>query len=42
MGSGTQRRLAGTLHITVGDADTFYLNGAVERLRAVALPYLQF
>ena len=32
---GTRRRLAGKIHVTVGDLDTFYLNGAVEKLRAV-------
>jgi S-formylglutathione hydrolase FrmB len=35
MSSGTRRALAGKLHVTVGDQDTFYLNGAVEKLRAV-------
>ena len=31
----TRHALAGKLHVTVGDQDTFYLNGAVEKLRAV-------
>lgn len=35
MNSGTRRALAGKLHVTVGGEDTFYLNGAVEKLGAV-------
>jgi S-formylglutathione hydrolase FrmB len=35
MGSAARRQLSGKLHIVVGDQDTFFLNGAVEKLRAV-------
>jgi hypothetical protein len=37
MSSAARRHLSGKLHIVVGDQDTFYLNGAVERLRDVLL-----
>ena len=32
--SRTKRALAGKFHVTVGDQDTFYLNGPVEKLGA--------
>ena len=33
MKAAARHDLAGKLHVTVGESDTFYLNGAVEKLQ---------